>query len=320
MARRLSSTAALVLLVLSLLAVAHCRHLEADPESAGVVAAGDDENGPPNPTLPAEVVLPAEQQQKQQHGFLRLPSHRFRHYHRPCRHGLFQRHLWWVRHYGAFGEDAPRRFHRHGEALSHSHLLRVSPGGETGEVKAVAEPDPDRSLPDSDGDEVVAASREPPFGDAREEAAHEDEGAAVRAWRKEMQRRWWLHHHGMRLHRHHRDEEEEAAEGLKRFHHHHHHHDEDEDKHAMRKRFRRADDEHDDESDSEDEDEEVEELVRRFRKAIMRRRSGSGHGRRFHHHHHYGHHRHAEEAEKAGAAQEEGGVVSWIKDLIMNRF
>jgi hypothetical protein len=304
MARRLSSAAPLLLLVLSLVAVAHCRPLEADPESAAAVAAGDDENGPPNPTLPTEagageVVLPAEQQR--QHGFLRLPSHGYRH--RPCRHGLFQRHLWWARHHGAFGEDAPRRFHRHGEALSHSHLI-ASPSGEAREVKAVAEPDPDRSLPDGDGEGQQS------FGDAdgahahEEAASNEDEGAAVRAWRKEMQRRWWLHHHGMRLHRHHRDEEEEGAEGLKRF----HHHDEEE------KRFRRAG-EHDDESDSEDEDEdeEVEELVRRFRKAIMRRRSG--HGRRFHHHHRY-----AGEAEKADAAQEEGGVVSWIKDLIMNRF
>ena len=57
----------------------------------------------------------------------------------------------------------------------------------------------------------------------------------------------------------------------------------------------------------------MEELVRRFRKAIMQRRS-TGHGRRFHHHN-----RHAGEAEKADA-QEDGGVVPWIKDLIMNRF
>ncbi|RLM80787.1 uncharacterized protein C2845_PM12G08660 [Panicum miliaceum] len=309
MARRLSSTAALLLLVLSLVAVAHCRPLEADPESAAAVAAGDDENGPPNPTLPTEagageVVLPAEQQR--QHGFLRLPSHRYRH--RPCRHGLFQRrHLWWARHQRAFGEDAPRRFHRHGEALSHSHLI-ASRSGKAREVKAVADPDPDRSLPDGDGEGQVARMEvEQSFGDAdgahanEEAASNEDEGAAVRAWRKEMQRRWWLHHHGMR---HHCDEEEEAAEGLKRFHH-HDDHDEEE------KRFRRAG-EHDDESDSEDEDEEVEELVRRFRKAIMRRRSG--HGRRFHHR------RYAGEAEKADAAQEEGGVVSRIKDLIMNRF
>jgi hypothetical protein len=305
MARRLSSTAALLLLLLSLLTVAHCRPVEADPATDAAGSAGDDGNGPPNPTLPSDAVLPAEQQP---HGFLRLPSHRLRRHH-PCSRDLFNRHLWWARHHGTSAEDAPRRFHgRHGEAAL-SHLMIASPAGETGEAKSVAEPDPDRSLPDGDdGEGEVAAGREPySFPDAdggahdHEEAAVAREGeagAAVRAWRKEMQRRWRrLHRHGMRLHRHHHDEEEEveAAGGLKR--------------------FRHADDEHEDESDSEDEDEEVEELVRRFRKAIMRRRSSSGHGRRFHHHRHAG-----EAAGKADAAQEEGGVVSWIKDLIMNRF
>ncbi|OEL28209.1 hypothetical protein BAE44_0010772 [Dichanthelium oligosanthes] len=331
---RLSATASLFVLLLSLLAVAHCRPIEADPatdaEPAAAVVEVSDENGPPNPALPSkagvasEAVLPAEQQQ---HGFLRLPSHRFRH-HRPCRHGhsLFHRHLWWARHHGdgVFGDDTPRRFHRHGEPLSHLSVF-----GESREVKpvAVAEPDPDHSLPDSDGEGEVARM-EPSFGDAADEvhaheaeAAHEDEGAAVTAWKKEMLRRWFHfhHHHGMR--HHHKEEgheqEEEAAEGLKRFHHHrrHSHDEEEEEKNMMRKRFRRA--EHDEASDSDDEDEEVEEVVRRFRKAIMRRRFGS-HGHRFHHHRHHYSHRHADETEKADA-QEDGGVVSWIKGLV-NRF
>ncbi|CAN6278169.1 unnamed protein product [Urochloa humidicola] len=275
---RPSATAALLFL---LLAVAHCRTLELEAQPA---AGGDgDENGPPNPTLPGEEALPVPAEQ-QQHGFLRLPSHR------PCHHGPSHRHhlsLWWA-----------RRLHhrRHGDALGLGHLAALPLPTEEAPVEeeevnkaAVAEPDPDRSLPDTD--------------DSEEADHHEHE---VRAWRKEMQRRsswpFQFHHH----HHHHDDEEEEAAaEGVKRL----HRHGEDEDKqHTMTKRFRHAD--HDDDSDSDDE--EVEELVRRFRKAIMRRRRGfAGHGRRFHHHHH----RHAEKAD----AQEGNGVVPWIKGLF-NRF
>nr|CAB3449513.1 unnamed protein product [Digitaria exilis] len=298
---RPSVTAALLLLFSFLIAVGHCRPVEPQPaatdadESAAAAAAATiagEENGLPNPTLiPTEsadqVILPLPAE-----GFLRLPFHRLRHHHRPCRHGPFHRHLWLAaRHHGALFGDEPR---------------------------AVAEPDPDRSIPDGDGEVEEVASKEPSFGDA--DGAHEEEGAAVRAWKKEMMRRWFhFHgHHGMRHHHrlHHGDEEEShdqaeeeaAAEGslnLKRIHHGRHHEEEDEEeKDGMRKRFRHA--EHD---DSDSDDEEVEEMVRRFRKAIMQRRFR--HGRRFHHHGH----RHGVEAD----AQEEGGVVSWIKGL-MNRF
>ncbi|KAF8748977.1 hypothetical protein HU200_012773 [Digitaria exilis] len=293
---RPSVTAALLLLFSLLIAVGHCRPVEPQPaatdadESAAAIAG--EENGLPNPTLiPTEsadqVILPLPAE-----GFLRLPSHRLRHHHRPCRHGPFHRHLWLAaRHHGALFGDEPR---------------------------AVAEPDPDRSIPNGDAEVEEVASKEPSFGDV--DGDHEEEGAAVRAWKKEMMRRWFhFHgHHGMRHHHrlHHGDEEEshkqedeEATEGsFKRFHH-RRDHDEDEEKDGMRKRFRHA--EHDD-SDSEDENEEVEEMVRRFRKAIMQRRFR--HGRRFHHRHHHAH-RHGVEAD----AQEEGGVVSWIKGL-MNRF
>jgi hypothetical protein len=327
MARPPSATAALLLLlVLSLLAVAHCRTVAvvaadhaAEPEStaAGAVAVSD-ENGLSNPTLPAEAgasateeeVLPAEQQQ---HGleFLRLPSHRH-HRHRPC---SLHHHLWWKRHHGVY-RDAPLRFPMAEEVR------------EAEEVKPVAEPDPDRSLPDSDGDGELVASKEPSFADAD---GHEEDGehaAAVRAWKKEMLRRWFhFHfHHGMRrhrLHHHHHDEEEgpdEAApEGMsmKRFHFHHHdEEDNDEEKNMVKKRLRNA--EHGEDSDDEDEDEQVEEMVRRFRKAIMRRRRfGHGHG---HGHGHRDHsHRHAEDAEKQADGEEESGVLAWIKAL-MNRF
>ncbi|CAN6237749.1 unnamed protein product [Urochloa humidicola] len=279
---RPSATAALLFL---LLAVAHCRTLELEAQPA---AGGDgDENGPPNPTLPGEEALPLPAEQ-QQHGFLRLPSHR------PCHHGPSHRHhlsLWWA-----------RRLHhrRHGDALGLGHLAALplpteeAPAEEEEVNKAaVAEPDPDRSLPDTD--------------DSEEADHHEHE---VRAWRKEMQRRSWPFQFHRHHHHHDDDEEEEAAEeGVKRL----HSHDEDEGKqHTMiTKRFRRAD--HDGESDSDDDDEEVEELVRRFRMAIMRRRRGfAGHGRRFHHHRR----RHAE---KAADAQEGNGVVPWIKGLF-NRF
>ncbi|KAJ1278836.1 hypothetical protein BS78_04G109700 [Paspalum vaginatum] len=304
------STAAALLLVLSLLAVAHCRPIEdeSDPsESNAAVVAVSDENGAENPTLPAEagasaakvtVVPPVDEQEQEQHGgFLRLPSQLHR---RPCHHGLRHRRHGWVRHQIFFG-DAPRRFRSgHGEETR-----------EAGEgVKVVAEPDPDRSLPDSDG-EGELASAVPSFGDADGEGT-----AAVRAWRKEMLRRW-VHLHS----RHHRlrhgeqaaeDEAAVAGEGAKRFHHHRRHHgdeQEDEEK-TMRKRFRPAE-QHDDDSD----DEEVKEMVRRFRKAITRR-TRFGHGRRFHHHRHG--HGHGEEAEKAGGG-EESGVVTWINGL-MNRF
>ncbi|KAL6629580.1 hypothetical protein ACP70R_029345 [Stipagrostis hirtigluma subsp. patula] len=319
---RPSTAAFLLLLLVSLLAVAHGNDLEADPatDAAGesTVVAVRDETGPPSPTLPAdggatadEVVVPVE------HGILRLPSHR-RHGHHPCRHGLLHRHLWWARHHGMF-HDAHRFFHGHGEPVRDGEPREAAP--EADESKPVVEPDPDRSLPDTDGDGGEAAAE-----------------AAVKAWRREML--WRRIRHGLRHHRHHRHEEEEdnheqeeeGARGFKRFHH-HHDEDDDEEEKQMRKRFHHHHHDDDDEeekrkpfhhaaadSDSDNEDEEVEELVRRFRKAIMRRRFRHGHGRRFfhhhHHHHHHGHHRHAEEPEQE---EDQGGVMAWIKSL-MNRF
>ncbi|XP_062223601.1 uncharacterized protein LOC133922330 [Phragmites australis] len=303
---RPSATAAFLLL-LSLVAVAHCRALEADPatdasaaESTPVLKVGD-ETGPPN-SFPAEADAIK---------ILGLPSHR----HHPCRRGLFHRHLWWARHHGIF-RDA-HRFHGHGFPSKLVHD-REPTEAETEEVKPVAEPDPDHSLQDSDGEGELTSWK--PF-----RGSYVDEEAVAEPWKKEML--WWMfrhalrHHHGLH-HRYDDDEdhkhEEEGAEGMKRFHHHdheedeekdekktmrmlfHHHHDEKGEEKETRKRFHHS--EHD---DSDDEDEEVEELVRRFRKAVMRRRSR--HGRRFHHH---GHH------EEDG---EEGGVMAWIKGL-MNRF
>ncbi|CAD6251212.1 unnamed protein product [Miscanthus lutarioriparius] len=331
MARPSATAALLLLLVLSLLAVAHCRTVAvaadhaAEPESTAAVAVSDENGLSSNPTLPAEAgasateeeeVLPAEQQ----HGseFLRLPSHRL-HRHRPC---SLHHHLWWKRHHGVY-RDAPRRFRDHysghgerREAVSHlAAILPAEEAKEAEEVKPVAEPDPDRSLPDSDG-------REPSFADAD---GHDDErAAAVRAWKKEMLRRWFHFHHGMRRHRLHHDEEEgqeqeeeTAPEGMnmKRFHFHHHDDKEDEEKNTVRKRPRHA--EHGEDSD--DEDEQVEEMVRRFRKAIMKRRFSHGHGRRFFHHHHDQRHRHAKEAEKQAGGDEQSGVMAWIRGL-MSRF
>lgn len=342
---RLSATAALLLLVLSLLAVAHCGALavaaehDTEPESTAAVAVSDD-NVLSDPTVHAEAgtasateeeAIPAEQQQ---HGFelLRLPSHRLHHHH----------HLWLKRHHGIY-RDASHKFPcsghgaRREQAVSHLAILPASAevAREAGEEMPVAEPDPDRSLPDSDGEgEVAITSEQPsPFADAD---GHDDESAAaVRAWKHEMLRRWFRFHfhHDMRRHRlhhvQHEEEEEEATTapqttesmGMKRHRFHfHHHHDEDEEKNmAARKRLRHAD-EHDEDSDDE-EDEQVEEMVRRFRKAIMRRRfgHGHGHGRRSRFFHHIVH-RHAEEAKKqADVEEEESGVLAWIKGL-MNRF
>lgn len=342
MAHPSAPAALLLLLVLSLLAVAHCRTVAvaadhaAEPESTAAVAVSDENGLSSNPTLPAEAgasatdeeALPVSAEQRHDFEFLRLPSHRL-HRHRPC---SLHHHLWWKRHHGVY-RDAPRRFHDHysghgerREAVSHLAILPAAAeeAREAEEVKPVAEPDPDRSLPDSDG-------REPSFDDAD---GHDDErAAAVRAWKKEMLRRWFhFHfHHGMprhRLHHVHHDEEdgqeqeeeEEAApEGMnmKRFHFHHHHDKEDEEKNMMRKRLRHAEAEHGEDSD--DEDEQVEEMVRRFRKAIMKRRFGHGygHGRRFFHHDHR--HRHAEDAEKQAGGDEQSGVMAWIRGLT-NRF
>lgn len=339
---RLSATAALLLLVLSLLAVAHCGALavaaehDTEPESTAAVAVSDD-NVLSDPTVHAEAgtasateeeAIPAEQQQ---HGFelLRLPSHRLHHHH----------HLWLKRHHGIY-RDASHKFPcsghgaRREQAVSHLAILPASAevAREAGEEMPVAEPDPDRSLPDSDGEgEVAITSEQPsPFTDAD---GHDDESsAAVRAWKHEMLRRWFHFHHDMRRHRLHHvqhEVEEEATTapettgsmGMKRHRFHFHHHDdEDEEKNmAARKRLRHAD-EHDEDSDDE-EDEQVEEMVRRFRKAIMRRRfgHGHGHGRRSRFFHHIVH-RHAEEAKKqADVEEEESGVLAWIKGL-MNRF
>ena len=330
MARPSATAALLLLLVLSLLAVAHCRTVAiaadhaAEPESTAAVAVSDENGLSSNPTLPAEAgasatdeeALPVPAEQRHDFEFLRLPSHRL-HRHRPC---SLHHHLWWKRHHGVY-RDAPRRFRDHysghgerREAVSHlAAILPAEEAKEAEEVKPVAEPDPDRSLPDSDG-------REPSFADAD---GHDDErAAAVRAWKKEMLRRWFHFHHGMRRHRLHHDEEEgqeqeeeTAPEGMnmKRFHFHHHDDKEDEEKNMVRKWPRHA--EHGEDSD--DEDEQVEEMVRRFRKAIMKRRFGHGHGRRFFHHDHR--HRHAEEAEKQAGGDEQSGVMAWIKGL-MNRF
>lgn len=311
MARPSATAAALLLLVVPLLAVAHCRPIEADTAESTPAIPSSEEDGQPNPTLHTDaMVLPAEEQH-QLGGFLRLPSHR----HRPCRHGhgLLHRHLWWARHHGVFG-DAPLRFRSaDGESRAFFPAVESQDTTEAEEVKAVAEPDPDRSIQESEG-EAELGSAEPSFRDAdgaHEAAAHDDEGEAVRAWKKEMLRRWIHFHHGMRHHhRHHDDkaEDEAAGEGIKRFDHRRRHGDEeDEEKNTMRKRFRPA--EHDD-----SDDDEVEEMVRRFRKAILRRRS-FGHGRRFHHHRHHHGQRHAEKAD----GEEEGGVMAWIKGLA-NRF
>ncbi|XP_066325469.1 uncharacterized protein [Miscanthus floridulus] len=345
MARPSATAALLLLLVLSLLAVAHCRTVAiaadhaAEPESTAAVAVSDENGLSSNPTLPAEAgasatdeeALPVPAEQRHDFEFLRLPSHRL-HRHRPC---SLHHHLWWKRHHGVY-RDAPRRFHDHysghgekREAVSHLAILPAAAeeAREAEEVKPVAEPDPDRSLPDSDGEGEMVGREPSSFADAD---GHDGQRAAsVRPWKKEMLRRWFhFHfHHGMRRHRLHHvhhdeegqelEEEEEAApEGMnrKRFHfvHHQHHDEEDEEKNMMRKRLRDA--EHGEDSD--EEDEQVEEMVRRFRKAIMKRRFGHGHGRRFFHHDHR--HRHAEEAEKQAGGDEQSGVMAWIKGL-MNR-
>ncbi|KAK3156508.1 hypothetical protein QOZ80_2AG0108160 [Eleusine coracana subsp. coracana] len=351
---RPSATAAFVVLLLSLLAVAHCRTLESEP----AVDASTDETGTPPTAVavadetvpgtpiaeePIDVSVPAEQQQEQDGFLLRLPSHRRQH---PCRHGLSHRHLWWARHHDGHDGHHHHRFHRRGCDSEEEPRVVAEEGGEE-VTKAVAEPDPDRSVTDSsdgekDGDDV----------------------AAVKRWRKEMV--WRMFRHGMRHHRHHHhhNEEEEDEEDHRhhhhdeedeedrhgRRHHRHHHHEEEEDeedhhdkeeegpagrhhhneeeedeekekktrKDSHHHRHRNHDDEEEKtrkpfhHADDEDEDDDMEEIVRRFRKAIMRRRFHHGH--RFFRHHHY---HHAEEAKEQ--EQQEGGVGTWIKGL-MNRF
>jgi hypothetical protein len=307
---RLAATASLAVLLLSLLAVASCRVLEAEPDTAVAVS---DERGPPSPASDdaAAVVIPAIAAGE---GFLRLPSFHRRH-RGPCRHG----HLWWwARHHGLFhrrgvfpGPDEARV--RPGPAVVPSELEAEQVEEE---VKAVAEPDPD-SRPDTDGgkqaeDDAVEeeASKKPFRGEDAEEENHD---ALVKAWKGEMLSRFHSHHLHHLRHHHEQDEGHEAEEknggdddheqgGMKRrFHFHHHRHDEEAETMTTAPRNKRFF-----HHDGAEEVDEVEELARRLSKAIMKRRFG---GRRRHHHHH-----HAEDGKN-----EEGGVKRWFKRLV-NRF
>lgn len=301
MARRPSPTALLLLLHLSLLAVAHCRALESEPATDASTAEtttltiADETTSPRNPADAAASAAGAAElaAPEEQHALLPLPSHlRHRHRHHPCRHGPFHSHLWWTRQHGNLFGDGHRFHHRRG---GDAELVRDGePRVEAEEVKPVAELDPDRSI-------TLRGSN------------GEDGGGATAI------KRWRMFGHGLRHHRHHHhhhEEDEEAREqetaGLKRFR--HHHRDEEEEK-KMRKLFHFLLHQHEEMSKSfhlhhadEASDDELEEMVRRFRKAILRRRFG-------HHLHH-----HTENAEQAhGEQQKEGGVMSWVKGL-MNRF
>jgi hypothetical protein len=298
MARRPSPTALLLLLHLSLLAVAHCRALESEPATDASTAEtttltiADETTSPRNPADAAASAAGAAElaAPEEQHALLPLPSH-LRHRHHPCRHGPFHSHLWWTRQHGNLFGDGHRFHHRRG---GDAELVRNGePRVEAEEVKPVAELDPDRSI-------TLRGSN------------GEDGGGATAI------KRWRMFGHGLRHHRHHHHhhEEDEAREqetaGLKRFR--HHHRDEEEEK-KMRKLFHFLLHQHDEMRKSfhlhhtdEVSDDELEETVRRFRKAILRRRFG-------HHLHH-----HTENAEQAhGEQQKEGGVMSWVKGL-MNRF
>lgn len=307
---RLSAATALLLL-LSLLAVAHCRVLDLEAEPAHDAVSVADEQGPPNPTVPEEAsateVVPAHRIAAGE-GFLRLPSHRgHRH---PCRHGhaLLHRIPWWARHHGIFLQDT-YRLHRHGSGFPHlvdsrAHLAVDMPA----ELPHVDEPkyaEEEVKAFDTDREQEIEEETKKPFHGV------EEDDETVRAWKREMRRRF---RHGLRFHHrrhHHEDEEEgdheqdeEGAGAMKRF-----HHDQDEEEEKTRKRFHHHDD------DGDNEDDEAEEMARRWRKAIMRRRFH--HGGRFHHHRRHRHHQHAGEADEQ--QDEEGGVMKWFKDF-MNRF
>ncbi|KAK3152655.1 hypothetical protein QOZ80_2BG0161800 [Eleusine coracana subsp. coracana] len=332
---RPSDTAAFLLLLLSLLAVAHCRTVESEPavdasteETMATSIAVADETVPGTPIAeePIEVSVPAEQQHEQDGFLLRLPSHRLHH---PCRHGhgLFHR-----RHrdgLGLFGHDG-HHFHRRGGDAE-------EPRGEAAEgdeevTKAVAEPDPDHrhqrhheeeKKEEEEGRRHHHHEEEEKEEDHHRHHHHEEEDDEDRHGKRHHRH----HHHreeedeedhhdkeeegpadGKRSRRHDEEQEEEDEEKTRKDPHHRHHHHEDEDEEEKtRKPFHRAD-------DSDDEDDDMEEVVRRFRKAIMRRRFH--HGRRFFRHRHNHHHHHAEEAKEQ---QEGGGVRAWINGL-MNRF
>ncbi|XP_051227315.1 uncharacterized protein [Lolium perenne] len=311
-------------LLLSLLAVASCRVLEAEPET--VVAISDEQQGQADPAVLQETdaaeAIQSVPTVTAAEAILRLPSHR--------RAWFLHRHLRSARHHGLSHRRSA--FACPGEA-------RVVPASlleEPTEVKleAVAEPDPD-SRPEIDGEQKL-------FHGEEEEV---EENESVKAWKREMLRRF--RDHGLRFHHchhhhehdgekdggdhqeqqnkekgpgdmqlqhvrmfsglfdlHHGDveqEEQDNEEGVPVelvSRHFHHHHGDEEPEETARKHFFHHHHESDNEVD------EVEELAWKLSKAIMRRSFRRG-GMRHHLHHHH--------------RAEDGGVKNWFKGL-MNRF
>ncbi|KAM0876096.1 hypothetical protein ACQ4PT_036420 [Festuca glaucescens] len=301
---RLAATA---VLLLSLLALANCRVLEAEPET--VVAISDAQQGQADPadlqeTDAAEAIRSVPTVTAAE-AILRLPSNR-----RPCRHGFLHRLIRWASHHGGLSHRRSA-FAGAGEARVVPAFLPKEP--REAELEAVAEPDPDKR-PDTDGEQK-------PFHGDEEEDGKENE--SVKAWKREMLRRF--RGHGLRFHhRHHNheqamavekddgdhqvQEQEDKDEGagdmqlqhVKLFsrHFHHHHGDDDEEAKTARKHFFHH------HHDSDNDVDEVEDLARKLSKAIMRRSFRHG-GIRHHLHHHH--------------RAEQGGVKKWFKGL-MNRF
>lgn len=295
---RLAATA---VLLLSLLAVANCRVLEAEPET--VVAISDDQSQA-DPAVPQETdAIPSLPTVTVAESILRLPSYR-----RPCRHGFLHRHLRWARNHGG-------AFSGPGDARVRPAFLPDEHRG--AELEAVAEPDPD-SRPDIEVEEVEEKDiKKPPRGDGD----RGEENESVKAWKGEMLRRF--RGHGLHFHhRHHHHEhavevekddsehqeqqdKEKGAGDMQLQHvklfshvHHHNHGDEEQEETARKHYFHHH-------HDSDNEVDEVEELARKLSKAIMRRSFSRG-GIRHHLHHHH---------------TEEGGVRKWFKGLMnMNRF
>ncbi|CAM0945950.1 unnamed protein product [Alopecurus aequalis] len=293
--------AATVVLLLSLLTIASCRVIEAEPET--VVAISDDQSQA-DTAVPQEMdaaeAIPSLPTVAVAESILRLPSHR-----RPCRHGFLHRHLRWARNHGLSHRRGA--FSGPGDARVHPVFLPEEPM--EAELEAVAEPDPD-SRPDIEVEEVEEKDmKKPPHGDGDDE----EELRRFRGHGLRFHHRHDRHEHAVDVakddseHQEQQDKEDGAGDmqlhHVKQFSrhlHHHNHGDEEQEETARKHYFHRH-------HDSDNEVDEVEELARKLSKAIMRRSFSRG-GIRHHLHHH---HHHAEE----------GGVRKWFKRLInMNRF
>jgi hypothetical protein len=221
---RLAATA---VLLLSLLALANCRVLEAEPET--VVAISDEQQGQADPAVLQETdaaeAIPSLPTVTVAEGVLRLPSNR-----RPCHHGFLHRLIRWARHHGGLSHRRSA-FAGAGEARVVPAFLPEEP--RQAELEAVAEPDPD-TRPDTDGEQK-------PFHG--EEEVDGEENESVKAWKREMLRRFrahGLHFHHLHHHQEHAagenddsdvQEQQNKAEGVaavyanllsRQFHHYHH--------------------------------------------------------------------------------------------------